>query len=594
MARQVRRLGIAAAVTASYVLAGKFGLSLAFVHSNATAVWPPTGIALAALLLLGYRLWPAIFLGAFLVNFTTAGSLATSVGIATGNTLETLAGAWLVNHFAGGRRAFERAPDVFKFALLAGLLSTIISATLGVTSLVLEEFAAPPAWGSIWLTWWLGDLGGALMVTPFLLLWATPPWRWTAPQVLEGGLLLITLTLICELVFGGWLSSDLTHMDQLEVLCLPPLLWAAFRFGPREAATALLLLAWLAVGGTLRGIGPFASPTPNEALGLLQVFLGLTALTTLVLAATVLERRRSQDALQQARREAEQTLRERTAHLAQTVKDLLIAHHELKESHEELKTAHLQLIQAAKLESVGRLAAGVAHEVKNPLAIILQGVDYLSRRLSAGDSQTQQVLRHTTDAIQRADTIVRGLLDFSATRELLMSDESLNAVIERALLLVKHEIDRVGIATVLALAPELPAVPLDGNKLEQVFVNVLMNAVQAMPQGGTLTVRTAVRTLEDVRGEYEAGFRVDDRFKVGETVVVADVEDTGSGIPERVLSKVFDPFFTTKTAGKGTGLGLTVVRKIVELHGGLITVANRPEGGVRVTLVLRAPAGIRS
>ncbi len=154
-----------------YVLAGKVGLSLAFVHASASAVWPPTGIALAAFLILGYRPWPVIFAGAFVVNITTAGSVATSLGIATGNTLEALLGAYLVNRFANGVRTFDRAQDVFKFAGLAATLSTSVSATAGVVSLSLGGYATWADFGRIWLTWWLGDAVGALIFVPLLLLW---------------------------------------------------------------------------------------------------------------------------------------------------------------------------------------------------------------------------------------------------------------------------------------------------------------------------------------------------------------------------------------------------------------------------------------
>src|SRR5881296_2695399 len=140
-----------------YFLFGKLGLSLAFVNASASAVWPPTGIALAALLLWGRRLWPGVFLGAFLVNITTQGSLLTTLGIATGNTLEAVLAAWLVRRYVHGTKAFERAQDVFKFVALAAVLSTTVSATFGVTTLCLGGLATWNQYGTIWLTWWLGD-----------------------------------------------------------------------------------------------------------------------------------------------------------------------------------------------------------------------------------------------------------------------------------------------------------------------------------------------------------------------------------------------------------------------------------------------------
>src|SRR5713226_8480220 len=133
-----------------YFVAGKVGLKLAFVHASATAVWPDTGIALAAFLALGYRIWPAILAGAFLVNLTTAGSVTTSIGIAVGNTLEGVVGCYLVSRFAGGQHAFETAQDIFKFAFLAGMVSTAVSATVGVTTLAVGGFADWAKYGAIW------------------------------------------------------------------------------------------------------------------------------------------------------------------------------------------------------------------------------------------------------------------------------------------------------------------------------------------------------------------------------------------------------------------------------------------------------------
>jgi integral membrane sensor domain MASE1 len=155
--RLLGELGVLAGLAALYFAAGKLGLMLAYLHPSASPVWPPTGLALAAVLLLGYRVWPAVLVGAYFVNVTTAGSIATSIGIATGNTLEALVGAYLVNRFANGRDAFDRPEDVFKWALLAAMISTVVSATFGVTSLCLGGVASWASYGAIWLTWWLGD-----------------------------------------------------------------------------------------------------------------------------------------------------------------------------------------------------------------------------------------------------------------------------------------------------------------------------------------------------------------------------------------------------------------------------------------------------
>ncbi len=279
-------------LTALYFLAGKLGLRLAFANPSATAVWAPTGIALAAFLLYGRRVWPAIFAGAFLVNVTTAGTVATTLGIATGNTLEGLLGAWLVNRWAGGRDAFNRAPTVCGFAILAAMLATTVSPSLGATSLGLGGFLPWRDYGSVWLTWWLGDMGGALVVTPLLLLWsANPRVRWRREQRVEAAILLALLVLTSQVVFDGPLVWPRVPTYPLGFVFLPLLLWTAFRLGTREAAAALLLLAAMAVDGTLRGVGPFVRQAPNDSLLLLEVFVAVASVTTFVFGALVDERR---------------------------------------------------------------------------------------------------------------------------------------------------------------------------------------------------------------------------------------------------------------------------------------------------------------
>src|SRR5262245_60504452 len=190
-------VAINVALTGLYVAAGRFGLSLAFVHSSVTAIWPPTGIALAALLIFGYRVWPGILLGAFLVNETKSGDVMTSMAIGAGNTLEALAAAWLLNRFTSGRDVFERTRNIWKFVLLATILATLISASLGVTTLCLSRFAEWKDYGTIWFTWWLGDMTGAIMVTPMLVIWSRRPARPLQPAwLLEAVLLLLLLLLI--------------------------------------------------------------------------------------------------------------------------------------------------------------------------------------------------------------------------------------------------------------------------------------------------------------------------------------------------------------------------------------------------------------
>jgi len=316
------RLAILLGLAAVYYASGRFGLALAVLHPSASAVWAPSGIALASLLVLGTWTWPAVALGAFLVNVATSGVVVVSIGIAAGNTLEALAGAYLVNRYARGRRAFERAPDAFRFALLAAFVSTTLSATVGVTSLALANQASWQAFGSIWLTWWLGDAAGAITVAPLLLLWSEGPRRRPSQrEALEGVLLLLSLVLVGMIVFCGLVPTALRAYP-LSFLCFPILVWAAYRFGPRGAATANLLLAGIAIWGTLRALGPFGSGARNASLLLLQGFMGTAALMSLVLAAVVSERRRSEFELRAAHADLERKVRERTKELSASNEEL--------------------------------------------------------------------------------------------------------------------------------------------------------------------------------------------------------------------------------------------------------------------------------
>jgi signal transduction histidine kinase len=257
----------------------------------------------------------------------------------------------------------------------------------------------------------------------------------------------------------------------------------------------------------------------------------------------------------------------------------------LRRSHEELKSAQLQLIQAGKMESIATLAAGVAHEVKNPLAILQMGLNYLAGKVPA-EAKVTLVLDEMREAIQRADNITRGLLNFAADQAPVVQPVDLNLLLQDSLRLLRHELASARIGLEMDLAPDLPEVAVDRTQIQQVFLNVFLNAIQAMPQGGRLRVRTFTRTA--TASTHSEGNRSGAGLWPGDLAVITEIEDSGPGIPEANLPRVFDPFFTTKPAGVGTGLGLPVSRKIIELHGGRIDLGNRPEGGARVSVALQA------
>lgn len=502
------------AVTAVYLAAGRLGLSLALVHDSASAVWPPTGIALAAFMVLGRSVWPAIAVGAFLVNITTGGSPATSLGIAMGNTLEGMAGAELVRRFAGGSAAFDRPRDVFEFVLLAGLCATMISASIGVTSLCLGGFAPWSEYWGIWLTWWLGDAGGAVVVTPALVLWARRPWPgWTRAQWLEVIGLLAVFAGVGAIAFGGFLAP-LGGDASLSFLCLPPAIWTAFRFGKRETAAAVLILSGIAAWGTVRSLGP-SPERENELLVLVQLFMGVVSVTSLSLAAVVSQRRRALEGL------ARQAV--------------------------ELASSNAELDEFARV---------VSHDLQTPL----RGISHLAKWIveDCEDILRAESRKHLSlldDRARRMSRLIDGVLSYSRVGR---TRAALQRVDSRAV--VEGVIDSLGPLRGVSVRIEgtLPVVRYDRTQLTQVFQNLIHNGVQHLGrQSGEVVVSCR---------------KADDGIEFS-------VRDDGVGIPETHLERVFQMFQVVDPEGETTGVGLAIVRKIVEMHGGSVSVASTPGRG---------------
>src|SRR5256886_1179473 len=341
-------------------IAGILGLMLASLHASASPVWPPAGIALAGLLLLGYRAWPGIFIGAFLVNVTTAGNVATSLAMATGNTLEALVGAWLVNRFAGGTNVFDRLQGVFKFALAAGI-STIISPAFGVTSLGVAGFADWANYGAIWLTWWLGDATGDLVFTPLVLLWSVASKRrWNKKEAAEVGALLLLLVLLSAVVFGGWPAVSARNYP-IVLICGPVVIWTAFRFTQRETATGIFILAAIAVWGTLHGFGPFVRETENQSLLAVQWWTAVLSITAMALADGMAERRRVEEELQQQKVVVETANRTKDHFLAMFSHELRTPLTPVISALESLETEPAQTEEDRSVEPKSDLEPEIAH-----------------------------------------------------------------------------------------------------------------------------------------------------------------------------------------------------------------------------------------
>jgi signal transduction histidine kinase/integral membrane sensor domain MASE1/ActR/RegA family two-component response regulator len=695
-------LRTAARVTAvgiAYFAAARLGLSLAFAAEQVTVVWPPTGIALAALLVLGRLAAPGIWLGALAANVTIGEPLVTALGIATGNTLEALVATWLLRR-ARFNGALERLRDVLALLGLGAAAAPVVSATIGVTSLCATGLQPWTTFPSLWRVWWLGDAMGVLLAGPLLLTWASGRrLRWPSARVAEAALLFLVLAGVATLVFTDG-AAAMVGAHRLVYAVFPFVMWAALRFGQRETATALLLVEVLAIVGSVAGRGPFMTASTHDSLVLLQLFMAVTAATALLLGAAIAERRTAEcrraadflvtQALNEsptlataaprilagireslgwdvgaiwiperggerlrcldvssdpglARTPFVEATRERSfepgigvpgrvwqsgqplwisdvvhdpnfprAPLARaqglhaafafpirlgtetlgvieffsreirppdedllkmfaTVGAQIGQFMDRRRAEEERATLLAQLEQA--LQAKDEFLAILGHELRNPLAPLRNAAEILGAR-AAGDPAIERIQRIIERQVRHMVRLVDDLLDVSRIArgrvELRRERVSVAEVVARAVEAARPLFEERGQELAVAVPSEPIVVDVDPVRLEQVLGNLLHNAARYTEAQGHIAV-------EVVKEDGEAVFRI---------------RDDGIGIAPEMLERVFELFVQgerprSRTA-EGLGIGLTLVRNLVELHGGRVEA--RSEGPGRGSeFVVRLP-----
>ncbi|MEY2499050.1 MAG: hypothetical protein QOD12_2606 [Verrucomicrobiota bacterium] len=534
--RRLRTVLTAVVLIAVYFVAGKLSLRLAFFYASASPVWPPAGIALAALLLFGYRVWPAIFAGAFLVNLTTAGNIWTSLGIASGNTLEAVAGAWLIMRFAGGLRVFDRAYDVFRFALAVGL-STLVSPTIGLTGLALGGFADWTNYPAIWVTWWLGDLSGTVMFAPLVILWLGQPWRRINPaRDLEVAILLVLLAFLTAVVFGGWFFISVLNYPIAFILG-PIIVWTAFRLSARETATGLFGLSAIAIWGTLHHYGPFVRQDENQSLLLLQSFNVLTTITAMALAAGMAEQRRAEAALEQQRA---------TVEAANRTKDNFLAM--------------------------------LSHELRTPLTPVLAALDVLKTG-SSPTAELNSTLAMMRRNIELESQLIDDLLDLTRiTKDKLQLDfESVDAhqAIANVVEICASEVSAKKLQVQLDLRATDFHVMANPAKFQQIIWNLFKNAIKFTGENGAITISSANHLPQ---------------------ILTISLTDTGIGIEPEIMERIFNPFEQGERSFQrrfgGLGLGLTISKSLAQAHGASLIAKSEGRGHGATFLLTMKTAGL--
>jgi signal transduction histidine kinase/CheY-like chemotaxis protein len=681
----VRRAAIVLAMAVLYFLAARLGLSMAEMAEQVTVVWPPTGLALAAVLLLGgRRVAPGVWLGALAANLAAHATLPAAVGIASGNTLEALLGAWLLRR-AQFHASLGRIRDVLALVGLAALVSPAASATIGLASLSLAGVQPWTSFGPLWGRWWLGDASADLLLAPFILTWGRPsPPRWSGGRAIEAAAILVSAAAVSLVAFGN--LPALPAMPHFAYAVFPFGIWAALRLGPRGPAAVNLLTAAVAIWGTSLGYGPFGAADGEHRLIWLQTFMTVFATTTLILGAAIGERRTAE-----RRRAADYAV---TRALAETRSLEAAAPGILRAICESLDwdvgalwrvdaaAGHLSCVEVwsrpglsvaafvadTRLRTFGRgvglpgrvwasgqpawvedvvhdanfprapLAAAerlhgafgfpirlrdevvgvieffsreirapdedllrmfttvgaeigqqieqqradgelrrasqakdeflavLGHELRNPLSALRTGLEVL--RLQAaqpeGGGTPARVLAAMDRQLHHLTRLVDDLLDVSRiTRghiELLRSPVDLSAVVARTV----ESAGRPSGSEAPVVTVTLPAEPVlvdgDAVRLEQVVTNLLSNALRYTQEGGHVAVAVT---------------REGDR-------AVLRVRDDGIGIPPDMRGRIFDLFTQASRRPdrppEGLGVGLTLVRRVVELHGGAVRAASDGRG----------------
>lgn len=585
-------------VAVSIFVTSKVAFSVASIH-EVTPVWPASGIALTAFLLLGPRIWLGVLLGYWVTNTNLYQSIPLGSIMFLSESSEAVIAALLIHRLIRRREILSCTRHVLYF-VLAATLAPAINATFGTLLLYLNGIIPGTAYLDAWRTWWTADTVGILIFTPFLMSWLTlnqgrklRSWR----MVAEFALLFVAIAFTSQQVLG--------QGEPLEYLFLPLIVWSAFRFGTRCTTLLLVYISLASITATAQGYGTFLAATQgydilvqtsqNDSLVLLQSFIGVVTITALILSSVITEREQAENQLKQANETLEHRVEERTLELSQTLSDL--------------RRTQTQLVQHEKMSSLGQLVAGVAHEINNPINFIYGNLnpaqEYARDLLQLlnlyhdeypNPSATIQAQQEAIDleflqedlpklltsmrlGAERIQTIVKSLRNFSRLDEADVKAVDIHEGIDSTLMILQNRLkartDRPGIE-IIKQYEQLPLVSCYPGELNQVFMNILTNAIDALEE----KMQRSASELPN----FSPFITIHTQITKPDWVIIS-ISDNGLGMSEMVRSRLFDPFYTTKPVGVGTGLGLSISYQIVtERHGGKLVCYSEPGQGSKFVI----------
>jgi signal transduction histidine kinase len=613
----------------AYAVLAELSRRLASTPNSVTPVWPPDGLAVGMTLLYGKPALVGVFVGSFLANLRAFWSdlspvdfllsILAVVGIAAGTTIGTQLGAILLKKHSQSRYPFARVSDAVKFLAYTGLIGPTINATVGVSMLIVASKIQLLDYPRIWVIWWISNVAGIFILTPLILsckqwLEARNPslvsplkkqfhlriWlKLFGRKKFEFGTLILLILVVGKVAF--WNNYPIAY------ILIPLLVWAAFRFGGLGATLSTFAIATLAILGTVRGLGSFASNDLNQSLIGLQSFIAVIVFTSLILVAVLSEQSEAKTQLKQAFTDLQLV----NGVLEEQAQDLALKNYQLEYALEELKVTQAQMVQSEKMSALGNLVAGVAHEINNPLGFLNGSIqnakdhaqdlfrhiqlyqknypnpvteiedheDYIDLDFLNEDlPHLLQSMEEATNRIKRISVSLRTFTRADTDRKVLANVEE---NLDSTLLILKYRLKGTNNRPEIKVSrqyAQLPKISCFPGQLNQVFMNVLANAIDALDEA---SVGFQFANPENRR------YQITIRTVLENDRIAIYIADTGNGMDEFTQSKIFDRLFTTKGVDQGTGLGLSIARQIiVDKHGGTIDVSSELHRGTEFCIRL--------
>lgn len=630
----IQRFFLILAIALIYFLLALLGQHLALPEGIATAVWPPSGFAVAAFLLFGFRIWPGIFLGA---SLAVASSLAAKwpliafsfsffliiLIIGIGAALQSMTAAYLLNRLQITSNLFQSYKHVYLFFLVI-FLSCVINSTIAIGSLNIANLIHEQTSGQNWLTWWLGDSAGMFIVTPLILSWSHPPTlQRSMDQAFEGIQFFLILGIVTFLCFG-WFQQAYP----LEYLLIPCLLWAIFRFGEHLATLTLAIISIFAILGTAKGYGPFFQPHLNTSLLLLQLFIGVIAATTLTLIAVLNQLKHANEQLKSYSENLENQVSQRTTvvqertlelqdktiqlqnqtlELQWRTKELQERTQMLQEQNQTLEqmVIKFQLLQnrvitQEKLSSLGALTVGIAHQLRNPLNFVINFTEVNQEIIN----ELIQWLESEKDRLKPEEFEQAFLLLASLktnTEKIENHGKGVNHIVEKMVAHAQNRIGKPEIIDINELVEEFshlayysfqaqnPAMNIHFDKSYDLTIEKIQTIPQLVSRALINIFNNAFHSVshkkEDLGDAYTPTISI--RTENRDMQVAILIRDNGNGIPSALRDQLFLPFFTTKP--DEVGFGLSISRDLISQIEGQIHVESVEGEFAEFTLLLPKP-----